>query len=227
MPENNQSKIDLTQDILSKIDLVKPKSQWCFWLRNAGFIALIALLILIGSVSLGSFWIDLIELRNVASVGGLNLASIWSEALFELIGLAVVGIAIAYLVYRQTDWFMVRNRILLVLTFSACILLGGILYINIYSFAGKSNLQNRDIVQGSRIRSGRRQRLDNTLKNKGLFDGIVENNDSGRLEIRNQKGTFSFITNLETPNILNVEKGDHVIIRVNDKNQVISVRLIQ
>jgi hypothetical protein len=221
MPEN-----DITNDIMNRIDSLQQKPKWYFILRNIGFFVCIIVLIVLGSVSLGSFWIDVQELQLLVFESGLEWTSFFSQAMFELVLLATVGIAVAYLVYRQTDWFLVRHKGILITGFSIFILLGGFFYTFVYTFVARNTMMQRNLVENSMIRPNRRQMLDDRLHARGVYTGVIENIDPISITILGTSGRKTFQINRRISDLENLHRGDRVIVRIDPQNTIKAIKLM-
>jgi hypothetical protein len=215
---------DLTTDILSKIQTTTPRSRGYFLARNIGFFLIMVGLIILGSISLGSFWIDTREFVIPTTGVGLNIWSVLSEAAFELILLGFVVAGVAYLIYRQTDWFMVRNKGVLATGFVLAILVGALLYVSVYTVASRDLPNQRDVIDRSVIRTRRHPGGRQNLPMAGEYTGVVEKNERDKFEIKTPQSRLRFAVIRPIPGQESIQRGDTVTIRVDHNNVVTEIK---
>jgi hypothetical protein len=184
---------DFTNDLLKKIQQTKPRDKSYFLFRNFIFGFLILVLICLSVYLLSAFWIDayqisdfLIDEKNI----GWNFLQ---EALFEFVLFAIIFVGLIYIIYRQTDWFLVRHKIILIASFFCIILLGSFLTVLIFDNQ-QAPKQAISPIQNLPYRPQRKEIIQQKLQEKDIFVGklISVNFESKQIIIKNPREEKTF-----------------------------------
>ena len=170
----------LKNKILEKVNNQKPYSKWRFWLIEGAWIILILFLLTLVCFGLAFAIWDFVDAATIAIPVEFNPLVLIFKGLPELILIALVLSVIIYYIYRQTDFPLVKNRLLL----SIILLTFVIITTSIILFAVENNdnaekgfesAQNG--LDNSIYRPKRLQQFYQQSKEKGFVNGRIENVD--------------------------------------------------
>jgi hypothetical protein len=220
MPKDNK----LNKDILNQIDKTDPKSKNYFLGKN---ILLGALLVAFGFVSvfiLASFIIDAREILVFSD--RLSFVDIFNQLLFELVLIVLVISGLFYLLYRQTDWILVRHKVWLVLTFSVLVI--SFSGLSLMAFQEAAFDSPRDTLKVLPHRQKRAQKLNEKLLDNGSFVGKIVYIDTQNREIKIENPIKSVFFRLgESVNTEELVLGKDVIVRFQEIDSELVVSFIK
>jgi hypothetical protein len=224
----------LKNKILEKVNHQKPYSKWRFWLIESAWIA--AILGLLTMVCFGlafAIW-DWVEAANIPDPQGFNPFILIFKGLPELVLIAGVLSVIIYYLYRQTDFPLVKNRLLLSIILLVFVMITTSLILvtvenNDSAEKGFESAQNG--LDNSIYRPKRIQQFYQESKEKGQVNGRID-----RIEPRfedvgftlvNPEEKIDFVTSRQV--FKDFKVGDNVSVRFdpNDKNKVLEIRPFQ
>ncbi|MEI6729176.1 MAG: hypothetical protein WCK98_06055 [bacterium] len=224
----------LKNKILEKVNHQKPYSKWRFWLIEGGWIAAILGLLTLVCFGLAFAIWDWIEAANIPDPQGFNPFMLIFKGLPELVLIAAVLSVIIYYLYRQTDFPLVKNRLLLSLIL--------ILFVTVTTSIILITVENNDNAQkgfesaqngldNSIYRPKRIQQFYNESKEKGIINGRID-----RIEPRFEDVGFTLVNPEEKIDFVTSRQifkdfkvGDTVTIRFDpkDKNKVLEIKPFQ
>ena len=224
----------LKAKILEKVDNQKPYSKWHFWLIEGGSIFLIlGLLTLICFFLAFAIW-DLLQTANIANPETFNFFNLIFKGLPELFLIAVILSIVIYCIYRQTDFPLVKNRLLLttiLLTFVISTTSLILVAVENYDTAQSSFESAQKSLDDSAYRPKRVQRFYEQFKIQGLVNGRIQ-----RVERGFDTVSFTLINPTEKIDFIAFEgifkdfkTGDNVSVRFdpNIKNKVLEIEPFQ
>jgi hypothetical protein len=231
MPNND----DLTKKIMDQVEDRQMKPGWYFATREG--LVLLGVLGLMGlTVFLLSFFVwDVVQNFRVFGQSPEVLGTIFSSAFLEIIILVLVFGVLVYLLYRQTDWFLVQNRLWIVLGI-------GLIAIVATSLVVTAALMNEDVSrpfeetqeQAERlpILRDRRNRIRQELDQRNIFVGRVEKIERQefrdvRLIVSNPDKTEVFTS--DKPR-LGIREGQFVAVKFAERDgqkQVVEIRPVR
>lgn len=224
----------LKNKILEKVKKQKPYSKWHFWLIEGSWIATILGLLTLVCFGLAFAIWDWVEAANIPDPQGFNPFMLIFKGLPELVLIAAVLSVIIYYLYRQTDFPLVKNRLLLSVILVAFVIITTSLILvtvenNDNAQKGFESAQNG--LDNSIYRPKRIQQFYQQSKEKGLVNGRID-----RVEARFENVSFTLINpeeKLDFVTTIQIFKdfkvGDNVSVRFdsNDKNKVLEIRPFQ
>jgi len=197
------------KDILKNIQETTPRSRSYFLYKNILQILVFIILIAVGIVLVGSFIKDIIDLITIYDKFGVIGPLIILESLWELLLLGILLGILDYLIYRKTDWPMVRNQRALFGSLILLILVGGF---GLSIFAEAFLRPNINTMEGLPYRQNRREYLEKRIGQKGVYFGRVIEIDEDTVTLENHLGSKEFDLKKES----NVREGDFVVIQIKD-----------
>lgn len=224
----------LKNKILEKVNHQKPYSKWRFWLIEGAWITAILVLLTIVCFGLAFAIWDWIEAANIPDPQGFNLFTLIFKGLPELVLIAGVLSVVIYYLYRQTDFPLVKNRLLLstiLLTFviiTTSTILAAVVNNDVAekTFESAQNGLDNSIYRPKRI-----QKFYQESKDKGLVNGRIDRLDT-RFEdviftLINPEEKIDFVTSRQV--FKNFKVGDNITVRFDpsDKNKVLEIRPFQ
>lgn len=180
-------KSELKNRILEKVRVNKMTNSNYFRIYNVFLILAILVLSGFSVFLLAGFLADFNEINTISDDFWVNL---WQNSFLEFILLAsFIGILI-FLIYRQTDWFLVRHVRILVVGILTFITIFGI----IGSFFIKKHLETLQSLENFSYRRNRIANLGQKMKEKSAFIGKITqiNKNQNWLKITNKYETKIF-----------------------------------
>jgi len=156
--------IDLNSKIQEKIKLQTPRPKWQYQILDAGRVILFVVLIALSILSLASFLNDMFEFSEAYNQPAFFVPRLFTNLLFELVLFAIICGSMIFLIYRQTDWPLVRNKVLLFTAIAAAILIPGLILAFGY---------NLDLAPDLPYRQNRREQIQTFLREQGVFVGKI------------------------------------------------------
>ncbi len=194
-------KSELKNRILEKVRVNKMTNSNYFKIYNIFLILAILVLSGFSIFLLAGFLADLNEINTISDDFWVNL---WQNSFLEFILLASFIGSLIFLIYRQTDWFLVRHVRILVVVILTFITIFGI----IGSFFIKKHLETLQSLENFSYRRNRITNLGQKMKEKSAFIGKINqiNKNQNWLKITNKYETKIFywqneIQKTETPNV--------------------------
>lgn len=178
MPQNLHSS-SFTKNLLSKLEKIEPKNRNYFLFRNLGFGLLIFFLLILSVYLLAIFWVDTFELFSFLESGNNLNWDLLSQGLFEFATLATILVVLVYIIYRQTDWFLVRHKIILLGSFLLTVFVASILLIVITQGQNQIALPTEHLS----YRPNRQQKIQEKLQENKVFVGKIIKIDRQNQEI--------------------------------------------
>jgi hypothetical protein len=196
---------DFTKHLLKKIEQTKPKDKNYFLFRNFIFGFLILVLISFSIYLLSVFWIDTNQTSNFLIDEKKVAWNFLQEVLFEFILFAILSVGLIYIIYRQTDWFLVRHKVILIVSFFCIILFGSFLTV-LVSDSQPDSKQVIPPIQNLPYRPQRKKNMQQKLQEKNIFVGelILVNIQNRQIIIKNlyEEKTFFVPNNLDLSSLL-------------------------
>lgn len=212
-----------TLDIMSQIEGQKMHSKNYYLLRNGAIITLLILLTILAVFSFAAFLSDSSEYWELGSTISNPFFVLFSGFLFELLVFVSILIAIFYVVYRQTDWVLVRHARLLILAIIGLIIVGG--GITVYTVNQELLRQPvKEIENNIPYRRGRIDKLETELKKRGRFIGKIISLEENQIQVAGPNSTEVFILEGRYPRL---EEGLIVGISFEDKDGNLYVKDIR
>jgi len=217
--------IDKTMDHL---DSVTPVSRVRVIATNVIFGSLILLLSFSVAWLLSSYIYDIVttfvlHFRETSSLDSLRIG----DTLLELVLAAVVMGVIAILLYRRTDWPLVRNTGLII---TILLLFAGVGGGVLATFAADSFLQTpSEVVDQLPYRRDRPIMIQQRLREKNRAAGkiISINSHRGVLRIESAYGIEEFSFSSQITNIERFQVGDIVLIDFEENSETKSIIMIR
>lgn len=193
--DSDLSNSNLKTTILEKIKTQNMVSSNLFRIYNIFLFLGILILSSLSIILLAGFLADLNEINAISEDFWTNL---WQNSFLEFIILAFLIGFLIYVIYRQTDWILVRHK---------RILLGGILiFIAIFGIIGsffiQKNLETFQNLENLGHRQNRIANLGQKMKEKNAFIGKIMqiNKEENWLKIGNKKEVKTFYWQNESQN---------------------------
>lgn len=201
-----QKSTTFIDDTMSRLDDVRPQKVWQARLKSAAIGVVIVVLCFAVSWLLSSYFYDIIYTIYFDPSDFSFQAVRLGDTLLELLLIAIILFAVLYLVYRKTDWPLVRHQFILMFTFLSLLGFGGGL---LATYASSNFLEAPNtVVESFPHRQDRRERIQDVFVRNGKFAGLIVSIDvdSETVEIKNQVSTKKFgYQNLD------VQRGDYII----------------
>jgi uncharacterized membrane protein YhdT len=211
-------KKDFLQSTMQRIDEVQPVSKTSVLLRNVTFGILIVVLSFVVSWLLSSYLYDIFYTVYIDTTGFMSAAQL-SDTLLELLFIAILAIIVVILIYRRTDWPLVRNQVILLVLLLFVVGSGGGLLV---TFASVEFLESpTEVVEKLPYREMRRQRILENLEERNIISGKVAsiNPRTQTIEIHSDKGIKEYKYTSENRNIKEIEEGDRVLIKIGPREE--------
>lgn len=177
---NELNTSELKQRILAKVKVNKITNSNYFRIYNIFLILTILVLSSFSIFLLAGFLADFNEINTIYDDFWINF---WQNSFLEFVLLAsFIGILI-YVIYRQTDWILVRHKRILIAGILIFITVFGILG----SFFIKKHLETLQNVENLSYRRNRIANLGQKMKEKNIFIGKITeiNKDQNWLKMVN------------------------------------------
>lgn len=172
----DKSKSNLTENIMNKIGDKKPISKQWYQITNWVRVSIVLLLSLTGGILLGYYLWELSQ--DLKTVSGLNFGIIaLTNSFVELLGVTFAISLLLYLLYRQTDWFLVNRRWQIFISIWGVILTFSLIFLG-FSMA---NPEVNDFLEDTKSQSNelpfRKQRAGNIMdrqRQEGYISGRID-----------------------------------------------------
>lgn len=209
------------KDIVKSIQTTSPKSKAYFTIKNAVFVCSIIILTLLGVLAVASFLRDITILNLTYNVSGKMWPVILLHSVFELLILGLILGVLAVAIYRKTDWPLVRQQKILILSAIVLIIIGG--GIGAYNKQVQNVLDKQNNSSILPLRKRRLVKIEQKLEDEKIIIGRVAQIDDSNQTITLQlpRGLQKELT-YEEP-ISDIAKGDLVIVET-DNNTMKSIK---
>ena len=206
LQNTNELSKKLKQTILAKVKVNK--------MTNLGYFRFYNIFLILATLVLSSFSIFLLagflaDLNEINAISDDFWINFWQNSFLEFVLLATFLGILIYVIYRQTDWILVRHKRILIA--------GILIFITIFGIFGsffiKKHLETLQNVENLSYRRNRTTNLGQKMKEKNIFIGkITEINKSQNwLKIANKLDTKTFYWQNENPTeILNQDLKENV-----------------
>ncbi len=211
------------KELLQNISEAKPKSARYFVIKNIFTALALLFLSLFSILAIATFLRDLFVLNISYDIFGNLPWEIAIHGLIELVAIGIMLLVICYIIYRHTDWPLVRHERFLASIFVLLMITGG----GIAAFTSglhKSLDSNRDFIQQLPYRQNRGNTIETRLRNRGVIVGIVDSISMNQqtITVRTPKDLIT-LQYRDIPNELQV--GDTIRANVK-KEQIISIKKV-
>ena len=215
---NTQLLKKITKDIMAKA----PRGRWYGRLVSAARVSLVMLLFFAASFAMSFFLYDLGEKISIFEFTNSPIIENMTNFLFEFLVIALLGIGGIYIVYRQTDWPLVKERFWLFIgsfIFVASLSIGLVIFSESSvdpwgDFIGETT---HSISRTLPFRSEAEERMENDMDENFYFAGTIipaTTSDDDTITIQSSSLIKSF--NIED-DISAYEVGSNVIVHYVDE----------
>ena len=209
--------------IITKLRTTKPRSSFWFEMRIYSFGILIVGLLGLGMLSLAGFVIDTLDIIEIFRGGGID--NIWANLILELLLVSTLAGSAVYIIYRQTDWPIVRMPQFLLTLITLATLIGGGLIAWVGTWNNNLNLSDQ-FIGSIPFRSERQTKVQNFLAKKQLFVGQLTDLTQNKttqywiLTLKNKQNTKTFVWESKVQPKIN--KNQTIVVQYENKsgNQV-------
>lgn len=169
---NDHKPSKFNSDLLEKIKSETPRKPIVFFGINI-FLSLGILLMLGVSIYLLSLFIIDTERLGLLFFRTESLSvEFWASLVLEFVVASGVLIFISYMIYRRTDWLLVRHKFLLVLAMFGVVILSSVVLTSIPATAQYFAINTR-IIEQLPNHQNRQQKILENLEKKSVFVGRV------------------------------------------------------
>ncbi len=224
----------LKNKILTQIHQQKPYSWWRFFLINVIKIIAVFILFCLSSLVLSYFVWDLIEANTLLAQSDQNLFTILNNSLPELLLFVLFVSLVLYLLYRQTDLPLVKNRGLVFgsVWFILALICGGVVWTVRENSAFEDEFfKTQSQLENLPYRPKRFNQMYQKIRKPDKFMGSIVSKTpisetQSKIVVRNQFEQFEFILD-ESVNSDNFKINQDVIIRFDqsNSNQILDIKL--
>lgn len=228
---------DLLRKIQENLRAVKPRGRWYGRAINVARLSLIALFVFISTLAMSLFLYDLGEKTNIFEFTQSPIIENVANFIFEFLIISLLGVGGFYLMYRQTDWVLVKERLWLFIG-AFIIIAGASVGLVLFSesdidpwgdFIGDTTHEVSRLLP---FRGAMEERMETGLEENSYFRGSIvsvkKSEHDALITIQYDKKTGVFRIVNDKGNYL---VGDRVIIQFSDEHdgsepEVIGIRKI-
>lgn len=211
------------KQLYSNLSKTKQRSGKYFVVKNILIILLLLLLSIASIIAVATFLRDLLILNTFYGLWENLPWQIVTQGFTELVAIGIIMLIICYIIYRQTDWPLVRNEKLLLMIMIILLITGGGIATFTKGLHGSLD-NNRVALQRLPHRKDRDILISTQLRKRGIVIGVVDSisTEEQTITIRTPREIIILSYDKEPSKIL---EGDTVKINAKD-DEIISIRKI-
>lgn len=221
--KENQTQNELKDSVMKKIEGQKPTAKEWYQAVNWTRFVIILLLAIVAGILLGFYLWELVENLKQASNFDLGVIAIINSFVELLLVTGLISLLL-YFLYRQTDWFLVSQRLSVFLGIWGIILTISIIFLAFSMTSPEVSQFLEDTKTQSNKLPFRQQRVDNILerqKENGFVVGRIENLvniNKDEVEIKIQNPNEQITLKASSKLVKNLKVGDFVRVKIDTNN---------